>query len=167
MSIREDSILRDPRGADRLLAGETPRGYRPPELRNITHVNLGLFNVDVNYFTDAQIISQKQTSQDGYDRLPKEYFFRTWPRGTAILDTLSNKQRSMLTDGRLQHVKMPEALIAFHQLHCEVDNPTSRTCAAFGLPWDPRSPRPSATKRWLKMTTGRLRRLIAPKRATA
>lgn len=160
ISIREDSIIRDPNGTKRLLDGETPRGYRPPEIKNAINLKLGLFNVDVNYFTDAQILSQKQTSQGGYDRLPKEYFFRLFPKGNAILDALSNKQRSMVTDGRLKRVTVPTGLIAFHQQHCGVDNPTFRTCKTYCLPWDPHAPKPSATKRWLKLTLGRMRRFV-------
>jgi hypothetical protein len=165
VSIREDAILRDPRGAERLLAGETPRGYRPPVLRGHTHVKLGLFNVDVNYFTDDEVIRQKETSHAGYDRLPQEYFFRVFPKGKAILETLANKQRTMAEGRRLRRVTLPAALMDFHRRHCDVENPTTRTCRAYGLPWDERDPKMSAFRRWLKMTEGRLRRLVRSRAA--
>ncbi len=150
--IRDDSILRDPRGAERLLAGETPRGYRPPELRDYRRAPLGVFNVDVNYFPDSGIIAQKETSQGGYERLPPEYGRRRICKGDEVLAALSGKIRSMIADGRLRRVAIPAPLSRFQERHASERSVVRRVCEEYGLSWDPNAMRPSPLRRLITIT---------------
>jgi hypothetical protein len=153
VSIREDSILRDARGAERLLAGETPHGYRPPELRNATYVQLGLFNVDVNYFTDEEIICQKEISQGGYERLPAVYGRpRDFPKGRSILGAVSDKIRQMIETGCLRRVRVPESLARFQDRQAGHSNVVRRVCEAHGFRWDGTQPPLSPLQRFSRIS---------------
>lgn len=137
-NIRSNSILRDPNGIDRLLNGETPLGYRGPEVDAYTKtLPFGILNVDVNFLPDEMLLEQKSLSQEGYKRLPLEYPHRQVKTADQLVEALLIKIRGMLTRGKLIEVNLPEQLLGFIDRHDSVHNRVRCLVEReYGLPWN-------------------------------
>lgn len=162
IDIRSSSILRDPKGMDRLLHGETPLGYRGPEVDAYTKtLPFGILNVDVNFFPDKMLLEQKSLSQEGYQRLPLEYPHRHVKTPEQLAEALLVKIRGMLWRCQLIEVSLPEQLLVFIDRHDNVQNRVRCLVEReYGLPWNRISRFSSPARRIWTFAMNRLRRIL-------
>ena len=162
VSIRDQSLLRDPDGLARLQGGETPRGYRGASTHAMTlRLNTGLFNVDVNFFPDSMLLDQKELSQQGYSALPPEYPHRPRRSRTELATALEEKVRRMILAQRLVRVELPEPLLAFMDRQQSITNRVRSVCEGdYGLPWTRATARDRAFRRLRTLTVNSVRTLI-------
>jgi hypothetical protein len=162
VTIRDQSILRRPDGLDCIHRGETPRGYRGPELDTYTlTLPLGIFNTDVNFFPNSFMRAQKELSQQGYQRLPPEYPHRPVLSQQQLEFALIEKIRRMIRSNKLIRVSLPESLHAFIDGCDDVHNQVRHLCEEeYGLPWNRISPRASKSRRFLTLGSNIIRRKL-------
>lgn len=136
ISIQETSMVRATDCVNRLEKGELPIGFRDITGRNLKRLSIGMLNVDVNFFTDEEIIDQKTRSYAAYDRLPKGYLDRINPTGELILDALRKRVEGMLKGPIIRPV-VPYELQKFYVASASISNCVRDICEKkYGLPWD-------------------------------
>jgi hypothetical protein len=162
MDISSTSILRAPDGIDRLLGGETPLGYRGPEVHACTkNLPLGILNVDVNFLPEQMIIEQKCLSQEGYQNLPQEYPHRQVMSPEQLVEALLIKIRGMLERRELKRISLPDQLHEFIDRRNSIHNQVrSLVEIEYGLSWNRISKDASLLRRIRTLATNRLRRFF-------
>jgi hypothetical protein len=136
VDIRNESMTHAPDAIQRLLAGETPRGYRDLKAAGTLQLPLGMLNVDVNYLPDDLILAQKNLSLRAYERLPPGYWTRRLPQGREMLDTLLTKIDGMLNQ-RILRIHPPADLLDFIDKQDPVFNSIRDLCELrYALPWN-------------------------------
>jgi len=138
ISLFEQSIIRDPKGQERLMRGETPVGFRGESTSKMTSLfPVGVLNVDVNFHPDDALLSQKDMSQNGYQRLPPEYPRRPVLSRAQLGATLEYKIHKMIKTGKLYRVSLPETLHQFVDRKDAIQNRVRHLCEyEYGLPWN-------------------------------
>lgn len=158
VAVNSSTVMQASRAAERLLAGETPHGYRDLTGAGEHRLELGFLNVDVNFLPNEFIVRQKMKSLDGYLHLPSEYPRPPLRTPDAILSAVSEKVKRMLASGRLVKVKVPDSLLEFADRHDKVVNVVRDLCELeYGLPWNRVSKRRTLQKQlcgWLRYSCG-------------
>jgi len=123
---------------ERLLNGETPKGYSNPNDHRIFYLDKYFINTDVNFLPDEFIIKQKRTSFRGYKKLPGPYRLNFGGEDLSnekIINSLRSKIREMATSKRLIKTNIPKDLLEFTTKHNDVHNVVREECERVGLTW--------------------------------